>query len=266
MRASFPAVDGQFVYVAPSGLAFVNTAVTPPMTYDMRYAMFGVASPRQSISPFQQWADTLSFTKGPHSFQAGFEMDFSSSHQYNHGGQQTTRPFLTLGVGTTPVPNINTTNFRGIQANDITTAQVLLANLAGTVGMIEEQYFVNSPTAADWSDYRTTILFQRDLHENDWDIFFKDNWKVTKNLTLNLGLRYDKYGVPYDTTGLGGRFTGGQSALFGWSGKGFSVGFQPVARDCGSASPTLTTTERVGEHACNPHKLFWGTDWNSVAP
>jgi hypothetical protein len=170
MRASFPSIAGQFVYVAPgSGTG--------------QYAPFGVASPRQSISPFQQWSDTLSFTKGAHSFQTGGEINFASSHQFNHGGQQTTRPFVTLGIGAIPVPNITTTNFRGLQTNDITTAQNLLASLSGSVASIQQQYFVNSPTATDWSDYRTNFIFERDLHENDWDLFFKDTWKVASNLT-----------------------------------------------------------------------------------
>jgi len=256
MRDSFPSIGGQFVYVTQGGLGLGN------------YAPFGVASPRQSISPFQQLANTISFTKGSHAFQAGFEFDFASSHQFNHGGQQTTRPFVTLGIGAIPVPafTTNTPFSRGINANDVTTAQTLLANLAGTVASIQEQYFVNSPTATDWSDYRTDFIFQRDLHENDWSLFFKDTWKASPNLTLNLGLRYDKYGVPYDTTGLGGRFTGGQAALFGCSGKDFSVWWAPGAGNCNSATPSLTTTEFVGKHSPNPDETFWGNDWNNFAP
>ncbi len=125
---------------------------------------------------------------------------------------------------------------------------------------------MNSPTATDWTDYRTDFIFQRDLHENDWSFFFKDTWKASPNLTLNLGLRYDKYGVPYDTTGLGGRFTGGQSALFGCSGKDFSVWWSPGAGNCNTATPTLTTTEFVGKDSPNPDKTFWGNDWNNFAP
>src|SRR5213076_1225133 len=124
-------------------------------------------SPRQSISPFKQFADTLSFIKSAHSFQTGFELDLTSSHQFNHGGQQTTRPFVTLGIGHTPVPNITTTKFRGIHANDIATANLMLAILAGTLRDIQQQYFVNSPTAGDWTDYRTSLLFKRDLHQDD---------------------------------------------------------------------------------------------------
>jgi hypothetical protein len=253
IRASYPSIGGKFVYVAPgSGTG--------------SYAPFGVASPRQSISPFQQWANTLSFTMGAHSFQAGGEINFASSHQFNHGGQQTTRPFVTLGVGAFPVSNISTTRVRGLQANDVTTAQNLLASLSGSVASIQQQYFVNSPTATDWSDYRTNFIFERDLHENDWDLFFKDTWKIATNLTLNLGIRYDKYGVPYDTTGLGGRFTGGQAALFGCSGGDFGVLWSPGAGNCNSGTPTLTTTEFVGKHSPNPDKTFWGNDWNNLAP
>jgi hypothetical protein len=113
--ASYPSIGGKMMYVANS-LGLGN------------YAPFGVASPRQSVSPFKQFADVVSFTQGAHSFQAGFEMVFTNSHSFNHGGQQTTRPFARLGVGSIPVQNITATNFRGINAAEITTAQNLLAN------------------------------------------------------------------------------------------------------------------------------------------
>src|SRR5437773_4504649 len=135
MVASFPNLGGQFVYVTQGALPTTAGLIASGTTVgsSMAYAPFGVASPRQSISPFKQFADTLSFTTGAHSFQTGFEFEFASSHQFNHGGQQTTRPFVTLGVGNTTVPNITPTNFRGIQASDIVTAETLLANLAGTI-------------------------------------------------------------------------------------------------------------------------------------
>ena len=256
MVASYPSIGGKMMYVG-NGLGLGN------------YAPFGVASPRQSVSPFKQFADVISFTKGAHSFSAGFEMDFTNSHGYNHGGQQTTRPNATLGVGTIPVPNINNTNFRGLNPTDVTLAQNMLASMSGTVATIQQQSFVNSPTATDWSDYRTTILFERDQHQDDWNLFFKDNWKVSKNLTLNMGLRYDKYGVAYDSFGLGGRFTGGvagtggQGALFGCSGKDFNALWNPNA---GCDPSKLTTTEFVGKNSPNPDKLIWGNDWTNFAP
>jgi hypothetical protein len=94
-----------------------------------------------------------------------------------------------LGVGNIPVPNITTTNFRGLNSNDITTAQDLLANLSGTISNISEKFWTNSPTDTDWMDYTgKTVFVVRTYRQNDWAGFFKDNWKIKQNFTLNLGL------------------------------------------------------------------------------
>jgi len=37
---------------------------------------------------------------------------------------------------------------------------------------------------------------------NRWGAYIQDDWKVTRRLTLNLGLRFDYNGVPYDAKGL----------------------------------------------------------------
>jgi hypothetical protein len=66
-------------------------------------------------------------------------------------------------------------------------------------------------------------------------------------------LRYDKYGVPYDTTGLGGRFTGGQSALFVIR-NGLQRAYRP-----GASGGTLTTTESVGKGFHNRQTLLGET-------
>ena len=166
--------------------------------------------------------------------------------------------------------NLTTTNFKGLNALDVTTAMNLLGNLSGSINNITEQFYVNSPTQTGWTDYTKDFLFYRAQHENDWDVFFKDNWKATKNLTLLVGFRYDKYGVPYDQYGLAGRYTSsfgsGQAGLFGCSGGDFSVMWQPGVGDCGSPAPSLTSTEFVGKDSPNPGKLIHGNDWNNIAP
>ena len=135
-------------------------------------------------------------------------------------------------------------------------------SVLAVVGLPLCQLFVNSPTATDWTDYRSGILFRRKHHENDWDFWVKDSWKATKNLTLSFGLRYDKYGTPYDSLGLGGRFTGGQSGLFGISGTSFATAqWAPYA-----SSGSLTSTEFVGKASPQPGKLIYGNDWNNLAP
>ncbi|HEY2384568.1 MAG TPA: TonB-dependent receptor, partial [Terriglobia bacterium] len=268
---SYPSVGGpssSFLYLA-------NTVSTPgPAGANVilgNYAPFGVASPRSSYSPFIPIADTMSFTKGAHSLQAGFEYDWQWTNQSNHGGQQETRPLASLGVNpSVPVPNLNTTNFKGLNSSDVSVATSLLANLAGSINTIGEQFFVNSPTATTWTDYRTSFLFYRNLHTNQWDLFFKDNWKATKDLTLLLGIRYDKYGVVYDADHLGGKYISsygsGQAALFGCSGGSFAVMWQPGAGNCGSANPSLTGTILVGRDSANPGQTIYGNDWKDFGP
>jgi len=251
VTATYPKTpDGKLLYVSSGGLGLGQ------------YANLNVSTPRLTYSPLRQFADTITWNRGAHSIQIGGELDRFFSEGTNGGGQQTTRPFITLGVGSVPITGITTANFAGLNALDIAPAQNLLANLAGSVGSIQQQYFVNSPTATDWSDYRTTILFKRKHHQNDWNFWFKDSWKATKNLTLNMGVRYDKYGTPYDSLGLGGRFKGGQSGLFGISGTSFATAqWAPYAN-----SGSLTTSEFVGKFSPNPDKLIFGNDWNNLAP
>ncbi|MEO8098227.1 MAG: carboxypeptidase-like regulatory domain-containing protein [Acidobacteriota bacterium] len=248
VRNTYPkASDGSLLYVQPGlGLGV--------------YAGLNVSTPRLTYSPLTQFADTLSWNHGSHSVQFGGELDRFYSRGINGGGQQTTRPFITLGTNATSPAPIPT--YAGVDSFDRTNAQALLANLAGSVASIQEQFYINSPTQKDWTDYRTSILFTREHHQNDWNFWIKDSWKTTRNLTLNIGLRYDKYGTPYDSLGLGGRFTGGESGVFGISGTNFANAmWAPYAN-----SGKLSTTEFVGKHSPQPDKLIFGNDWNNFAP
>jgi len=44
-------------------------------------------------------------------------------------------------------------------------------------------------------------VFDRANRTNDFGAYFQDDWKATARLTLNLGVRYDLYGFPFDTRG-----------------------------------------------------------------
>src|SRR5499427_2318226 len=127
---AYPQIDGSFLY--PSFTAPLGGA---PLISTAYVNNFGVAAPRTTVSPFTQWADTLSFTKGAHSFSAGAEYDLTSSVAGNTGGSQTTRPEAYLGISTA-FPSLITAQSpyaNGINAADVTTASNLLSALSGSI-------------------------------------------------------------------------------------------------------------------------------------
>ncbi len=261
-RASYPQVNGSFLYLQPGPISQSGPCPPNPSTGCLGfYAGMNVASPRLTISPFWQFGDALSWIHGAHSVQFGFEIDRTSSQSSNSGGAQTTRPFVTLGIGSV-APPITTATFAGIGANNLVTAQNLMANLAGSVASIQEQYWVNSPTATNWNSYLSDFLFYRTNHANAWSGYVKDTWKVTPNFTVNLGLRYDFFGAPYQDQGLAGRPAGGQSGLFGISGTSFvNAMWNPAA-----TGGALTTAQFVGPNSPNPGLSVYNNYWKAIGP
>jgi Carboxypeptidase regulatory-like domain/TonB dependent receptor len=250
--AAFPQIAGQRVAVI-QGLAATGRDLVLGDFARVRQ------NPRFNSSPLMQFADTLSWTHASHSFQGGFEATYSSSGQDD---AINSRPQLNLGIGTVAISGITTTNFRGLNSNDINTAQQLLANLAGSIDTASQDFFLLTPDQKDFVGFQNGgVMKTRVYHQNDYAGFFKDTWKVTPNLTFNLGVRYDLYGTPYDSTGMGVKPIGGQAALFGISGRGFSARFRPGAT---GGSPTIIGF--AGKNSPNSDSLIYNNDLNNIAP
>jgi hypothetical protein len=255
---AFPQIDGQRFAILQGTVgtgAGVGTGVTPGLGDFARVRQ----NPRFNSSPLMQFADTVSWTQGSHSFQSGFEATYSSSGQID---AINSRPQANLGIGTVAISGITTTAFRGLNTFDITTAQELLANLSGSIDTLSQDFFLLTPDETDFRGFQNGgVLKERKYHQNDYAAFFKDSWKVTPNLTLNLGVRYDLYGTPYDSTGMGVKPIGGQAALFGTSGTDFGARFRPGAS---GGSPTIIGF--AGKHSPNSETLIYNNDLNNIAP
>ncbi len=202
------------------------------------------AATRGQTSPLWNFSDTLSWTKGKHAFKGGYELRLTSSRGWNGTDNPDWYQFATVAVlgGGVPVTGISTV--AGLSGTSVTTAENLLRDLSGSVSGVSLTFNVQSPTA-DTFEPRVRI---KEYHENEWGAFFKDDWKVLPNLTLNLGIRYDWYGVPWEKSGLHALPVGGVAGLYGIS----------------AGAPTVL--QLVGKNSSHPNTLFYQNDWNNFGP
>jgi hypothetical protein len=168
-----------------------------------------------NTSPLWTYADNISWQRGAHSFKGGVEFRYGNGDAWNsdeivprvHLGPD---PNRSTAAGTyycpacgIPVQGIDTTTIPGIHANDVQRVRNLATDLSGAVANISQAFSLKpDPKNITWLDYPNYYKKYRDFHQNEFMAFFKDDWKMTNNLTVNLGVRWEWYGVPYEAHGL----------------------------------------------------------------
>jgi len=197
-----------------------------------------------------QASDTLTWTKGKHSFKFGGNLSLIRSHQDADGDigflSRLSMPTAVGGVTEWTVGNdlvdeddnyiipglVGIENDASWGANywqnasngSLRGVQDVRDYLSGSLAYIWQWFFINDPFQKSWNDVGegeiTRIL---DIRYKEFALFAKDDWKVSNNLTLNLGLRYEYYGVPWLDNGMTLGLKGGSYALFGVSGRDFST-------------------------------------------
>jgi hypothetical protein len=273
-----------------------------------------------NISYLYNYADTISWTKGKHAYKWGGEYRHTVSNGYNNigAGGGVRIPFVRINGGSpdnsiaselgTAGGTLNGTN------GDRLPAQILSANgtnsnrtnavnmmyvLAGSVASAQGLYWIddaNDVAKNNWENVTTKGRKFRDTVQNELSFFWKDDWKVTKSLTLNLGVRWDWFGSPYIGSGFTSTTVNQGVGLFGnnqnlsdpfstWfkPGTTFLSGYGPNAGTAGlqctagvsnganlpasSCDPNkLTTIEFVGPNTPNPKKLAYPNDANNIGP
>ncbi len=137
------------------------------------------------------FADTFSFSKGNHSIKFGGEYRYNRVRVgfdiFNRGIVTFTGAVALGASGVLPPGAIRLDPF--LPLTELLIAPTLSSDGRTLIGL-PSIFSIIGPGNA-----------QRAIRAHDYNFFIQDDWKITKNLTLNVGLRYDYYGPFFDTKG-----------------------------------------------------------------
>jgi hypothetical protein len=212
--------------------------------------------PQGRIAPLYVYGDTLHIAKGKHEFKLGGEMRFASANTFSSFN---VIPRVQFGVGDDllGVTGVDSTSIAGLGANE-GTAQALLLDLSGSVDNVLQAFNAAGKTNLA---FQPGVTQQRTWRQREFSLFFQDDFRLKPNLTLNLGTRYEFYGVPFEANGRAAGLVGGSNGLFGISGNTWSDLYQP-----GIANGALTAVQLVGKNSPNPNTSLYAGDFNNFAP
>ena len=166
-----------------TSLNFVTGSITNLGVFDSQFRYAGTTV----------LGDNCSWTHNTHSFKTGFERRWVYSNGANNFGRS---EVLTMSFPTTFNFPLLSRNGGGAmsRAGLAGTIQNFASFLYGLTAVQNQSQFFDKATHRVDQDYRG-------FRTREIDLYFEDTWKLRPNLTLNLGLRWEYKGVPYEVNG-----------------------------------------------------------------
>ncbi len=192
----------------------------------------GVNYSSQFQRPINSFWDDLTWTKGKHSFQFGFQISLirnptSSTTGSFSSGYMNAQWLNTSGLAgrdSSPLNPVNggfpAVDFAGFGTNYDNAVTALL----GMDVEVNAQYNYNR----DGSTLAQGAPVVRHFAEDGYETYAQDTWKVKPNLTLTLGLRYSLFSPPWETNGLEVTPTEGLNTWFNGRGVGMNNGVPSI--------------------------------------
>ena len=170
----------------PAGTAvFLNTISNPDFN--------GNAQGRWA--PVVDITENLTWLRGKHTFKMGGNIRRTLQHGWDEAGIY---PSVTTAVanGVTVPTSVGPA---GLASTDRTRFEQLFNNLLGRVDQVTQTFYSDLQTFQTGPRVRDHVL-------SEAGYFFQDDWRVTRKLTLNLGLRWEYFLKPNEQNGLQGYF------------------------------------------------------------
>lgn len=180
-RFGFNLAPALFV-AQPTGLPFFvsGTSYTNPLNSFLSQGRY---------TNTYNWGDSAAWVHGSHSVSFGVQGEKVTIRSYNYASIV---PTYTLGFGTGN-QGLVSSQIPGISSTDLSSANTLLATLAGYLNTDSALFNVTSRT----SGYVNGAPNLRNYLFSNYAAYLTDTWRVSRRLTATLGIRWDHY-TPVD--------------------------------------------------------------------